>query len=147
VLVVQNDFSILDFEGEPARPLAERRAKSSPLKDVAGMLRSFDYAAFAAATSFAELDPGSSDVVRALADTWRAAAAGAFLDAYRETIADCPSYPQDPTEASRLLDLFLLEKALYEICYEAANRPHWVRIPLKGVTSLLELEATHDDQD
>ena len=59
----------------------------------------------------------------------------------------CPSYPQDPAEAARLLDLFLLEKALYEICYEAANRPHWVRIPLKGVTSLLELEATDDHQD
>jgi maltose alpha-D-glucosyltransferase/alpha-amylase len=147
VLVVQNDFFILDFEGEPARPLAERRAKSSPLKDVAGMLRSFDYAAFAAATSFAELDPSTAEAVRGLAETWRAATAGAFLDAYRETIRDCPSYPQDPAEASRLLDLFLLEKALYEICYEAANRPNWVRIPLKGVTSLLELEATNDDQN
>ena len=146
VLVVQNDFYILDFEGEPARPLAERRAKSSPLKDVAGMLRSFDYAAFAAATGFAGLDPGTAETVRALAESWRAASAQAFLDAYRETIGDCPSYPQDPAEASRLLDLFLLEKALYEICYEAANRPHWVRIPLKGVTSLLELEATDDER-
>ena len=111
------------------------------------MLRSFDYAAFAAATSFAELDPGSSELVRGLAETWRAAAASAFLEAYRATIGDCPSYPQDPAEAARLLDLFLLEKALYAICYEAANRPHWVRIPLKGVTSLLDLEATDDHEN
>ncbi len=142
VLITQNDFSILDFEGEPARPLAERRAKSSPLKDVAGMLRSFDYAAWAAVAGLTELDPGSGEVVRALAERWRAASAAAFLAGYRETIAGCPSYPEDAAEADRLLNLFLLEKALYEICYEAANRPLWVQIPLKGVSSLLELEAS-----
>ena len=76
--------------------------------------------------------------------SWRRAAAQAFLDAYKETIAGCPSYPESAAEAGRLLDLFLLEKALYEICYEAANRPNWIGIPLKGVTSLLELEATRD---
>ncbi len=142
VLVAQNDFYILDFEGEPARPLAERRAKSSPLKDVAGMLRSFDYAAWAAVTSLAEVHPGTGEIVRTLAEAWRQASAAAFLGGYRETIAGCPSYPEDAAEAERLLNLFLLEKALYEICYDAANRPLWVRIPLKGVTSLLELEAT-----
>ena len=75
MLVAQNDFFILDFEGEPARPLAERRAKSSPLKDVAGMLRSFDYAAWAAVIGLAEVHPGSAEVVRALAETWRQASA------------------------------------------------------------------------
>jgi maltose alpha-D-glucosyltransferase/alpha-amylase len=144
VLVAQNDFYILDFEGEPARPLAERRAKSSPLKDVAGMLRSFDYAAWAAVTSLAEVNPGSADVVRALADAWRQATQQAFLDAYHETIAGCPSWPESEDEIRRLRDLFLLEKALYEICYEAANRPNWIRIPLKGVANLLE-EASRDD--
>jgi maltose alpha-D-glucosyltransferase/alpha-amylase len=144
VLVAQNDFYILDFEGEPARPLAERRAKSSPLKDVAGMLRSFDYAAWAAVMTLTEHHAGSGEVVRSLAETWRAATQAAFLGAYRETIAGCPSYPEDEAQAARLLDLFLLEKALYEICYEAANRPHWLRIPLEGVTGLLELEATAD---
>ena len=94
MLVAQNDFYILDFEGEPARPLAERRAKSSPLKDVAGMLRSFDYAAWAAVVSLTEADPGSADVVRSLAEAWRQATAQAFLEAYRETIAGCPSYPE-----------------------------------------------------
>ena len=144
VLVAQNDFYILDFEGEPARPLEERRAKSSPLKDVAGMLRSFDYAAWAAVMTLTDVDPGSGEVVRSLAEAWRAATQHAFLGAYQETIAGCPSYPEDGAEAARLLDLFLLEKALYEICYEAANRPHWLRIPLKGVTGLLQLEATAD---
>ena len=144
MLVAQNDFYILDFEGEPARPLAERRAKSSPLKDVAGMLRSFDYAAWAAVMTLTEHDAGSGEVVRSLAESWRAATEAAFLGAYRETIAGCPSYPEDGAQAARLLDLFLLEKALYEICYEAANRPHWLRIPLEGVTGLLELEATAD---
>ena len=142
MLVAQNDFFILDFEGEPARPLAERRAKSSPLKDVAGMLRSFDYAAWAAVMSLTEVDPGTGEVVRALAEAWRAATTTAFLGGYRETIAGCPSYPEDAAEADRLLNLFLIEKALYEICYEAANRPLWVRIPLRGVSSLLELEAS-----
>jgi maltose alpha-D-glucosyltransferase / alpha-amylase len=147
VLVAQNDFYILDFEGEPARPLAERRAKSSPLKDVAGMLRSFDYAAGAALVGLTEANPGSADVVRSLAEAWRRAAAQAFLDAYRETIGGCPSYPKSEVEAGRLLDFFLLDKALYEICYEAANRPAWIRIPLKGVINMLGLEAARDDQD
>jgi maltose alpha-D-glucosyltransferase/alpha-amylase len=147
VLVAQNDFYILDFEGEPARPLEERRAKSSPLKDVAGMLRSFDYAAWAAVMTLTEVDAGGGEIVRSLAEAWRRATEDAFLSAYRETIAGCPSYPEAPEEAARLLDLFLLEKALYEICYEAANRPHWVRIPLKGVTGLLELEATDDGEN
>ncbi len=146
VLVAQNDFFILDFEGEPARPLIERRAKSSPLKDVAGMLRSFDYAASAAVAGLIQVNPGSGDVLHALAEAWRRASATAFLAGYRETISGCPSYPEDAAAADRLLKLFLLEKALYEICYEAANRPLWVRIPLKGVSSLLELEATdHGD--
>jgi maltose alpha-D-glucosyltransferase/alpha-amylase len=146
VLVAQNDFYILDFEGEPARPLAERRVKSSPLKDVAGMLRSLDYAARAAANGLAEAHPASAAVIRTLAESWRAGAAQAFLDAYREIIAGCPSYPENPAEAGRLLDLFVLEKALYEICYEAANRPAWIGIPLKGMTNLLAVEAPPDGE-
>ena len=147
VLVAQNDFYILDFEGEPARPLAERRAKSSPLKDVAGMVRSFDYAAWAAVMNLADIDAGSVALVQRLAEAWRQATERAFLEAYRESIAGCPSWPEDEAAARRLLDLFLLEKALYEICYEAANRPNWIRIPLKGVTNLLALEAPPDGQD
>ncbi len=137
VLIAQNDFYILDFEGEPARPLAERRAKTSPLKDVAGMLRSFDYAAWSAVLIEAEFDPASTEVVLPLAERWRRDTEEAFLETYRATIAGCASYPEDPDEAQRLLELFLLEKALYEICYEAANRPAWLTIPIKGVAGLL----------
>jgi len=140
VLVVQNDFYILDFEGEPARPLAERRLKLSPLKDVAGMLRSFDYAAWAATSRLLEVEPGRPELIMALAEQWRRASEAAFLEAYRATIAGCPSWPEEPEEAARLLELFLLEKALYEICYEAANRPAWLRIPLKGVLGVLDRE-------
>jgi maltose alpha-D-glucosyltransferase/alpha-amylase len=140
VLVAQNDFYVLDFEGEPARPLKERRAKSSPLKDVAGMLRSFDYAAWSAVLRQAEFDPNSMEVVQALAERWRQATEDAFLTSYRATIEGCISYPEDPDEARRLLEVFLLEKALYEICYEAANRPGWLSIPIKGVAGLLASE-------
>ncbi len=147
VLVAQNDFYILDFEGEPARPLEERRAKTSPLKDVAGMLRSFDYAAWSAVLIQAEFDPNSMEVVLALAERWRQSTENAFLEAYRATIAGCVSYPEDEGEARQLLELFLLEKALYEICYEAANRPGWLTIPIKGVAGLLATEDHGDGTD
>jgi maltose alpha-D-glucosyltransferase / alpha-amylase len=147
VLVAQNDFYILDFEGEPARPLEERRAKTSPLKDVAGMLRSFDYAAWSAVLIQAEFDPNSMAVVLALAERWRQSTESAFLEAYRATIEGCISYPEDEGEARQLLELFLLEKALYEICYEAANRPGWLTIPIKGVAGLLATEDHGDGTD
>ncbi|MEM7025187.1 MAG: putative maltokinase, partial [Pseudomonadota bacterium] len=137
VLVSQADFYIIDFEGEPARPLAERRAKTSPLKDVAGMLRSFDYAAWSAVLTEAEFDPASTEVMLPLAEQWRLETEAAFMESYRASIAGCSSYPDDPVEARRLLELFLLEKALYEICYEAANRPAWLTIPIKGVAAIL----------
>ncbi|MGH6918139.1 MAG: putative maltokinase, partial [Geminicoccaceae bacterium] len=144
VLVAQNDFYILDFEGEPARPLEERRAKTSPLKDVAGMVRSFDYAAWSAVLVQAEFAPNSMEIVLALAERWRKATEDAFLDSYRATIEGCISYPEDQGEARQLLELFVLEKALYEICYEAANRPGWLTIPIKGVAGVLATEGHGD---
>ena len=144
VLVVENDLHIIDFEGEPARSLEERRAKSSPLKDVAGMLRSFDYVAAASVMRLLEVDPHSAEIVQPLAQRWREATEQAFLDSYRAAIAGCPSHPEDPDEARRLIDLFLLEKALYEICYEAANRPDWLGIPLAGVSRLVNLGKGDD---
>jgi maltose alpha-D-glucosyltransferase/alpha-amylase len=137
VIVVKDDFYIIDFEGEPARPLAERRAKHSPLKDVAGMLRSFDYAAWAGLHAQAETRPQAYEMLLPWAEDWRSRAIAAFLDGYDETIDDCPSYPADPAIARNLVDLFVLEKAMYEICYEAANRPSWLHIPLQGVLGLL----------
>jgi len=137
VLVSKDDVYILDFEGEPARSLAERRAKMAVHKDVAGMLRSFDYAAETVGARLVG-DRGHADaVVGPLMARWRAATSAAFLDAYRRRMADCGSLPADAAEDRLLLDLFLLEKAFYEISYEAANRPSWLGIPLQGVAALL----------
>jgi maltose alpha-D-glucosyltransferase/alpha-amylase len=137
ILVVQNDFYLIDFEGEPARSLAERRAKGSPVRDVAGMLRSFDYAAGATLNKLAEQDPEGVGRVRADAEAWNKLIQETFMTSYTQAIAGCPSWPADPAEVDRLLKLFLLEKVLYEIRYEAANRPAWLRIPLAGLSAIL----------
>ncbi|HET6157664.1 MAG TPA: maltose alpha-D-glucosyltransferase [Dongiaceae bacterium] len=138
VLVAQNDFYIIDFEGEPTRSLEERRAKSSPFKDVAGMLRSFEYAEWAALFAIAEHEADSIGKLLPFAAAWRKCAQETFLRSYFETIGDCPSCPSDRAEAERLLNLFTLEKALYEICYEATNRPTWLRIPITGLQTVLD---------
>jgi maltose alpha-D-glucosyltransferase / alpha-amylase len=138
VLVVQDDVHIIDFEGEPARPLDERRAKTSPLKDVAGMLRSFDYAGWVLMLSVIEHGTETLAAMTPYASEWQRQTRAAFLDGYREAIGDCPSRPREEDDVDRLLAIFLLEKALYEIAYEAANRPGWLVIPLRGVTALLD---------
>jgi len=142
------DFVLLDFEGEPARPLAERRHKQSPLKDVAGMIRSFCYAAHSALDQYlsATSDPlrdAERSNLTAWATLWQNATAGAFLNAYRETLAAAnrrllPS----PRESQSLLEVYLLEKALYELLYELNNRPAWLRIPLTGILSFIEAAAS-----
>jgi len=134
VLVTPGDATLIDFEGEPAKTMAQRRAKSSPLRDVAGMLRSFDYAAATAAASRA---PGSEQAAQrqtVLVEKFRRAAGMVFLDAYRAVLRAAPRPWVQPHVEPALLDLFLLEKAAYEIRYEAANRPGWIGIPLSGVT-------------
>jgi len=137
VLVVQNDVSIIDFEGEPARTLAERTAKTSPLRDVAGMLRSFDYALWTTLMHRIELgaDP---EATAEMVETWRAETQGAFLDTYRETMDGSTLHPSDPELERGLLDLFLIQKAAYEIGYELSMRPDWIDIPLEGLLNLLE---------
>jgi trehalose synthase-fused probable maltokinase len=139
VLVANDDIFIIDFEGEPMRPLEERRGKQAPLRDVAGMLRSF---AYAAATIRMELDAGPDN---SWLDVWAAAMSATFLEAYRARIAGCPSLPTDPADVERLLQLFLLEKALYEVRYELANRPDWLGIPVAGVLGLLDQPPGHHD--
>jgi maltose alpha-D-glucosyltransferase/alpha-amylase len=128
VLVTGGDATIIDFEGEPARSLAERRAKSSPLKDVAGVLRSIDYAAAVAARG-PVADPAAAERARALLQHFRASASAAFLEGYAET--------RGPADGP-LLDLFLLEKAAYEVCYEASSRPDWIGVPLMGLAALAQ---------
>jgi maltose alpha-D-glucosyltransferase/alpha-amylase len=134
VLLASNDFVIIDFEGEPARPLAERRAKHSALRDVAGMLRSFSYARWTALDR-ASRSPEDTTRLAPLAAAWEAEARRAFLGGYDETARGAGLYPSLEA-ASGLVSLFELEKALYELRYEINNRPAWVRIPLAGIVSL-----------
>jgi len=138
ILVVQNDFHVIDFEGEPARTLAARRAKGSPLQDVAGMLRSFEYASWAALHKIADRDPDGLSRLLPHAEEWKRLVRSTFMDSYREAIAGCVSWPANAEEADRLLNLFLLDKVLYEIRYEEANRPSWLRIPLAGLAEILD---------
>lgn len=137
VLVAGEDFYIIDFEGEPARPFAQRRAKHCPLRDVAGMLRSFNYAAWSALFEAGAGDPEKIKTLEEHALDWERRASSAFLQGYQETIRGCSSCPSAPEDFARLLDLFILEKALYEVRYELANRPAWLRIPVEGIMSLL----------
>jgi maltose alpha-D-glucosyltransferase/alpha-amylase len=136
-LVVQNDLFIVDFEGEPARPLAQRRAKSSPLRDVAGMIRSFDYAVEAAVRHLAEARPAAEPRMRQLAETWRQRAVSGFHAAYRRTMRGCPAYPASKRLARRMTTFFMLEKAVYEVSYELDNRPGWLQIPVGGILDIL----------
>ncbi len=128
-LWADRDWVILDFEGEPARSLRERRRKRSPLRDVAGMLRSFAYAA-SAAPSLRGVEPPEG---------WEADARAAFLDGYREVIDQ--SLVPSGTQMDKLLQVFELEKAVYELRYELNNRPDWVAIPVAGIVRMLEEEV------
>ena len=140
VLVVQGDAYLIDFEGEPARPLAERRAKHSPLKDVTGVLRSIDYAAAMALRNAHGADSSpEADQARALiTQSYRRDARQAFLDAYRLAAAELPHAWQERDGENAALALFSLEKAAYEIIYEAAHRPTWIGVPLQGLMELLQ---------
>jgi maltose alpha-D-glucosyltransferase/alpha-amylase len=140
VLVVADDFMVVDFEGEPGRDLPARRQKSSPLRDVAGMLRSLSYAKVAAVRGTNENLTADTRDLEADARDWERRSVAAFLEGYRTTIAGTPSYPGDPGQAQALLELFVLEKAFYELSYELANRPAWLRIPLEGIRAILDPE-------
>jgi maltose alpha-D-glucosyltransferase/alpha-amylase len=137
VLRTEEDFVILDFEGEPARSIADRRAKQSPLKDVAGMMRSFDYAAYAALFSFTVHAPDDYAPLEPWAEEWERWAAQAFLSGYLAALGGSPLVPQDAGARNRVLAAFMLDKALYELAYELNNRPDWVRIPLVGIRRLI----------
>ncbi len=139
VLRVDDDYVILDFEGEPAKPLAKRREKQSPLKDVVGMLRSFDYAAHAGLFAATEGQrPAERDRLVPWARTWQSWTSARFLRAYLDTAGPASFLPRDRADLDRLLRAFTLDKAMYELLYELNNRPDWVRIPLRGVVSLIE---------
>ncbi len=135
VLLAHNDFYLIDFEGEPARSFDERRAKQSPLRDVAGMLRSFNYAQWSALRDAAH-NADETGKLAPLARAWEAEARRTFLRAYDDAARGALIYERiAPGEG--LLGLFELEKALYELRYEIGNRPDWVRIPLQGILGLV----------
>jgi maltose alpha-D-glucosyltransferase/alpha-amylase len=136
VLKVKTDFVILDFEGEPARSLAYRRGKQCPLKDVAGMLRSFSYAAHASLINYTSRHPEGISRLEPWALLWERSVATEFLRAYRDTAQGAEFLPQLGVDFRKLIDVFLLDKALYEVLYEMNSRPAWLRIPLMGILSL-----------
>ncbi len=144
ILYTGSDFVIIDFEGEPARPISERSVKLSPLQDVAGMLRSFHYAVFASvytATGAAEAHSERTHQRLRVAQTWYSWVAAEFANAYLEEADGASFIPTDKEQLANLLRLHLLEKAVYELSYELNNRPDWVRIPLTGILSLLNADA------
>jgi maltose alpha-D-glucosyltransferase/alpha-amylase len=135
VLRAKGDYVILDFEGEPMRPLSERRIKHSPLRDVAGMLRSFSYAAYAALLGYTARRPEEVDRLEPWARLWEGSTSAAFRRAYREAMAGSDLLPATEAGVTALLESYVIDKALYELLYELDNRPTWVRIPLWGLLS------------
>ncbi|HXH23660.1 MAG TPA: putative maltokinase, partial [Vicinamibacterales bacterium] len=136
VLVAEGDIVIIDFEGEPARPLAARRAKSPPLRDVASMLRSFSYAALLGLEAAVMTRPEDLERLAPWADFWESWVSAVFLRAYLTVMRETPLLPQSSAERDALLDAFVLDKALYELGYELNTRPDWVHIPLAGLLRL-----------
>jgi maltose alpha-D-glucosyltransferase/alpha-amylase len=142
VLFAKDDAYILDFEGEPLRTLADRRLRAPAARDIAGLVRSIDYAASAAFERALEAWPDEhARLLHALEDFSRRSIA-TFVAAYREALTQPQLWPADPADADRLLDFFVLEKAFYEVNYELANRPNWLRVPLMGLQRILSQGAT-----
>jgi maltose alpha-D-glucosyltransferase/alpha-amylase len=141
ILIVKDDISIIDFEGEPRRTLEKRRRKAPAARDVAGLMRSIDYSATAALERALKIRPDEHGKLGAALGEWRDRASTAFLAGYRESVTDAGLWPTDRDDADRMLNFFLLEKAFYEIEYELAHRPDWLRVPLTGVIRILEENA------
>jgi maltose alpha-D-glucosyltransferase/alpha-amylase len=141
-LYTGKDFVIIDFEGEPARPLTERRIKRSPWRDVAGMVRSFHYAASAALKGHAPVLVRTEDlsVLEPWANLWYTAVASTFIRSYLQNIEGTNLFVRERQQLRALFYAYLLEKAVYEIGYELNHRPGWLNIPLLGVMQLVDLD-------
>jgi maltose alpha-D-glucosyltransferase / alpha-amylase len=137
MLIVKDDVFIVDFEGEPRRSIEDRRRKAPAARDVAGLIRSIDYSATAALERALKSAPDEQGRLAPALDGWREHSVAAFLAAYRQSLSDRRLWPRSPEDADRLLDFFLLEKAFYEIEYELAHRPDWLRVPLAGTLRIL----------
>jgi len=144
VLYTGKDFVIIDFEGEPARSLSERRIKHSPLRDVAGMIRSFNYAAHTALAKQITLQQrreNTTSILSQWSQYWYIWVSVVFLNTYLDITRQAKLVPEDPEQLKILLDAFLLEKAVYEVNYELNNRPDWINVPLQGILQMLEAEG------
>jgi maltose alpha-D-glucosyltransferase / alpha-amylase len=140
VLWTGRDFMIIDFEGEPARPISARRIKRSPLRDTAGMIRSFHYAVHHGLRGLAAKGlarPENLGELEHWAEHWFLWTASAFLRSYLRTAPGAAFIPNDREELDGLLRVYLLEKAVYELGYELDHRPHWVHLPLRGILWLI----------
>jgi maltose alpha-D-glucosyltransferase/alpha-amylase len=144
VLVTEGDVIILDFEGEPARPIEERRAKASPLRDVAGMLRSFSYATLTALNIATAARPEDRERLAPWADLWETWVSAAFLRAYRAAVDGQPLLPRDEA-FDALLQMFVIDKTFYELGYELNSRPEWVQVPLAGLAAALHAGSRRQD--
>ncbi|WP_207423695.1 maltose alpha-D-glucosyltransferase [Desertivirga brevis] len=137
VLFTGKDFVILDFEGEPAKAYSERRLKRSALRDVAGMIRSFHYAAYAGLFLDDKISEADAEQLIPYAEQWYHYMAGFFMKGYLDTVKDTMIIPKDKESLEILIQTFLLEKAVYELNYELNNRPSWVIIPIRGIKAIL----------
>jgi len=136
VLFTGKDFVIIDFEGEPARPITERRLKRSPLRDVAGMLRSFHYAALTKLRGD-HVRPEDAVHLQPWAHYWNLWVSASYFKGFLDATAEATFLPKSPEELVLMLDIYLLEKAIYELSYELNNRPDWVAVPIEGILGLL----------
>ncbi|UJH92921.1 putative maltokinase [Antarcticibacterium sp. 1MA-6-2] len=137
VLWTGKDFIIIDFEGEPARAFSERRLKRSPLRDVAGMVRSFHYAAYSSIMEPEFEQQRKDGDLEAWAEAWYYHITRLYLQGYNESVGESDFIPQDQEDFKILMETFLLEKAVYELNYELNNRPNWVLIPLRGIKTII----------
>ena len=137
MLIAKDDIFIIDFEGEPRRSLADRRRKAPAARDVAGLIRSIDYSATAALERALNVAPDEQGKLGAALSEWRDRSTAAFLAAYRDTMTNPLLWPAGPQATEQMLNFFLLEKAIYEIEYELAHRPDWLRVPLTGALRIL----------
>ena len=138
VLFTGKDFVIIDFEGEPAVALSERRLKRSPLRDVAGMVRSFHYVAHAGFSRYPFMNPEEIPFLEPWVKVWYHYTSTIFLQSYLETVKDAPFLPEKGEDFDTLFNAFLLQKAVYELGYELNNRPDWVTIPVRGIRYILK---------
>ena len=136
MLYTGKDFIILDFEGEPARALGERKLKRSTLRDVSGMMRSFQYAAYSALWQPA-MRTEDMPFLERWADLWYRQMSSIFLQSYLKTTSGAIFVPQNPDDQQIMLEAYLLDKAVYEIGYELNHRPDWVVIPIRGIKHIL----------